>query len=492
MKKLFAFLIALCAIAAHAQTFPVNNLNVLGAAALTAPPAIPSTCKNILTYGGIPNGVADNTAAWNKAIAANGADVALTGSISGTTLTVSAINGVGSLMVGQTIGGAGVTAGTTITAILTGSGGVGTYTVSASQTVGSEAMTAGMAGQVCVFFPPGTYAFASQITYTAPSNTAISVMGSGSGVSNLVWAAGGGMQINTSNNVNSVYINGLTFTTGSAGSGTGIYLNNTGSSGNAQANLSTISNVLVQGSGFIQTNYWNIGIKINNLSNVNLVNASVVGANAAYQTNGTGVYLSGASNASQTVQVNLYGCVLQYVGTGLYYGNNVEGVTVTATNFTGDATGITVPGPSGAQSGLSITMSQFNSNVNAILDQAGIDGIFIVGNYFELPYNGGSTVVGLNLAKQSSAVIEGNVFERIGASGTGLNGIVIAGPSTLPGMITGNVFESLGTGIWLQNTSDFVNVQSNAYQGNGTNVLNNSGAACPPTTSANCVGGGSQ
>lgn len=66
---------------------------------------------------------------------------AFTGSISGTTLTVSAIT-AGYLGIGSVISGTGVTLGTTITAILNGSGGVGTYTVSASQTVGSEAMTA--------------------------------------------------------------------------------------------------------------------------------------------------------------------------------------------------------------------------------------------------------------------------------------------------------------------------------------------------------------
>jgi microcystin-dependent protein len=52
-----------------------------------------------------------------------------TGGISGTTLTVSAV-GSGQLFVGQTISGTGITSGTTITAFGTGTGGVGTYTVS--------------------------------------------------------------------------------------------------------------------------------------------------------------------------------------------------------------------------------------------------------------------------------------------------------------------------------------------------------------------------
>lgn len=63
-----------------------------------------------------------------------------TASIATTTMTVSAVaNGV--LSVGDIISGTGVTAGTTITALGTGSGGTGTYTVSASQTVSSTTIT---------------------------------------------------------------------------------------------------------------------------------------------------------------------------------------------------------------------------------------------------------------------------------------------------------------------------------------------------------------
>jgi hypothetical protein len=73
-----------------------------------------------------------------------------TGSISGVTLTASAITGT--IAIGQVVYGAGVTAGTTITA---GSGT--TWTVSPSQTVTSEAMGAASATQ----FAPG---FSTSIT----------------------------------------------------------------------------------------------------------------------------------------------------------------------------------------------------------------------------------------------------------------------------------------------------------------------------------------
>lgn len=88
-----------------------------------------------------------------------------TGSISGTTLTVTAVAS-GYLGVGETIYGTGVTAGTTIDALGTGTGGTGTYTVSTSQTVGSVAMTAdisfggsNMTVDKCVFYDLSTKSF---------------------------------------------------------------------------------------------------------------------------------------------------------------------------------------------------------------------------------------------------------------------------------------------------------------------------------------------
>lgn len=65
----------------------------------------------------------------------------LTGSIATTTLTVTAWAGP-SIAVGMVLVGANVTAGTTITGFLTGTGGLGTYVVSVSQTAASAAITA--------------------------------------------------------------------------------------------------------------------------------------------------------------------------------------------------------------------------------------------------------------------------------------------------------------------------------------------------------------
>jgi hypothetical protein len=69
-----------------------------------------------------------------------------TGSIATTTLTVTAVN-YGVLQVGQTVVGVGVASGTTITAFGTGTGGIGNYTISHSQTVASESMMTAASGK---------------------------------------------------------------------------------------------------------------------------------------------------------------------------------------------------------------------------------------------------------------------------------------------------------------------------------------------------------
>lgn len=71
------------------------------------------------------------------------ADVAFQGSINGTVLTVTSMI-MGQILVGSTLFGTNVAAGTTISSFGSGTGGVGTYNLSgAAQTVASEVMASG-------------------------------------------------------------------------------------------------------------------------------------------------------------------------------------------------------------------------------------------------------------------------------------------------------------------------------------------------------------
>jgi len=67
------------------------------------------------------------------------------GSVSGTTLTVTAVSS-GTIGINQQLFGVGITPETIITALGTGTGGIGTYTVNNSQTVGAESLNSAVIG----------------------------------------------------------------------------------------------------------------------------------------------------------------------------------------------------------------------------------------------------------------------------------------------------------------------------------------------------------
>ena len=83
------------------------------------------------------------------------ANAVFTGSISGTTLTVASMSS-GTLAVGQSVYGVGVLLETVITALGTGSGGVGTYTVDVSQTVTTRSLNSAAVGAVFTATSSGT------------------------------------------------------------------------------------------------------------------------------------------------------------------------------------------------------------------------------------------------------------------------------------------------------------------------------------------------
>ena len=122
-----------------------------------------SFAQNLTT----PNTVILSQAAVATSTVAAGATGALGGSISGTTFT-DTTHGSGTFAVGQVLTGTGVTAGTWITAAGTGTGAnnTGTYTVSRSQTVTAQTITA-YPGVDAVFSPKG----GGSILANTPDNT---------------------------------------------------------------------------------------------------------------------------------------------------------------------------------------------------------------------------------------------------------------------------------------------------------------------------------
>ena len=90
-----------------------------------------------------------NTTSLSNGVSLGSHTAAFTASRALTTLTVTAVSS-GTLYLGMTIAGVGITLGTTITAFGTGTGGAGTYTVSTSGTITSEAMTGTIQSELVV------------------------------------------------------------------------------------------------------------------------------------------------------------------------------------------------------------------------------------------------------------------------------------------------------------------------------------------------------
>ena len=118
-------------------------------------------------------GITAGTTITNTNVTAN---VTLTGYITGTTLTVTAAND-GSLAVGQTIIGGlgvGVLPNTVITALGTGTGGIGTYTINNSQTVGSSGTPVAFSGSATTTLTTSAAMTTGTVTVTFDNNISVS------------------------------------------------------------------------------------------------------------------------------------------------------------------------------------------------------------------------------------------------------------------------------------------------------------------------------
>ncbi len=134
-----------------------------------------------------------NAAAPTQATLTGEFGAAITGAISGTTLTVSAVAS-GLISVGDEVTGAGVTAGTLITALGTGTGGTGTYTVSESQTVGSGSLTINSKILNVSAVASGTIAV-GQTVDSSGSDAIITSLGTGAGATGTYITSGANQRV---------------------------------------------------------------------------------------------------------------------------------------------------------------------------------------------------------------------------------------------------------------------------------------------------------
>ena len=160
----------------------------------------------------------------------NPASAQFIGSLSGTTLTVTLMKS-GTIAAGQSLFGLGVTPETIITALGTGTGGVGTYTVNLSQTEPSEifnssAVAAKITGSISGNILTVTAIGANQTLYPGQTiqgagvtaGTIITALGGSSAISYSITAAGTGYAVgDTITVVGGIYNQQATYTVASIG-----------------------------------------------------------------------------------------------------------------------------------------------------------------------------------------------------------------------------------------------------------------------------------
>jgi len=337
-----------------------------------------------------------------------------------------------------------------------------------------------------LYFPAGKYALAANIPVTLGTDATLAVLGAGADITQLVWAAGGGLTINLPGEANAVHIRDMTFVTGANGIGTGLALNLTlGNVSWPNSAQSDVSNVTFRGTDWYagQTHYWGSCVAIDRLTQVSFFNVLMAGHTDAgtYTQSGFGLTLT-ATSAVPGVVYNFDGCTFNNLGVGLNYGNWIQGVACVNCNFTGCNSGIFVPALTG-EAQLSIANSQFNCT-NAITLNIALFDVQIASSLFIVPLAG----VAIQTTGEAQLAIVGNSFGggTVGQA-TGY-GIIVTGGSQLGGTIVGNSFYNLpqpcvslnaGSGGVIVGSNTFVNCPTPISDaGTGNIIVNNLGV--PP------------
>lgn len=345
-------------------------------------------------------------------------------------------------------------------------GVVGDGTTNDATALGLAATAVSVAGGTLVF-PPGKICSNSSITINIPAGKSVTL----EGFATVYFPACHGLIINYGDKYSSFHINGLTLTTGTAGTYHAIRLLKAATDLNpALSGTTTITDVSLRGEdGYAVANYWDTGTYVSNVPNINWTRYNAIGVGG---TLGLGIYVSGKVAAtSYAIGFGVHASVFEALSTGILIGDYVQGVNVDSmTLFTGCQVGIhTAGGTLGDLEYLSVLGSQFDCTAAAIFLET-VVGEVLVSNNLIFPHASAYGILG---AMANFSII-GNTFQGGGAGGN--TGIEITSGGI--GSIGGNPFSGLATGIKLDSGVVKVSVLgTNAYSTVTTPVNNVVGTA---------------
>ena len=210
----------------------------------------------------------------------------------------------------------------------------------------------------------------------------------------------------------------------------------------AYAAASAVENVTLRGTDLTTTNanYCGVGFYEFSISNISVNNYSF---NGTPSHSGTAISVNGSgTGGTYSVVMNVSNSNITECGTGMYYGDWVQGITFSATNITGCNYGInTVTTPSGVLDEIALVNSQVNAFVCGICVQdASFDDVIVSNSILILNAN----ATGVKL-QGTNFIIEGDQISSTSTTGTiGIDATSIYGNG---GIVAGNAFLGFAKGI---------------------------------------------
>lgn len=339
-----------------------------------------------------------------------------------------------------------------------------------------------------LYIPPGRYKIGTQLNLTVASEKSVAIFGDAADLATLFTPTGSILNVTMADLSSTINVHDLTLATQASGVGVALNIGMTTSGLFPAAGAQNfITNVTIRGDGeYTSTGFGTrvflTGVNITGgVSLVNVINLNITGTSPVVA-NTIGVSIQGdLINSHYGVVYNFLNCNLSYVSGGLRIGAGIQGVSVTACQFTASSFGIIVPagltGPVAPIEQLTITQSQFNCPQVGISIGSSVTVVNVSNNMITCGANASSGINGLI----GVGTICGNAFTGFGFTNT--FGIVTTSGSSGV-IVSGNSFFSIGVATAFLTGTSNSGIQSNSY----VNVTTVSSPAA--TTGSLRIGGG--
>lgn len=263
----------------------------------------------------------------------------------------------------------------------------------------------------------------------------------------------------------------LTWSTGQAGGSTGLTLKQSGDNVGDFAAPSEITRCVFRGdTGYSGALFWTTGTSVLGLSNINFTGCIWEGKNLSAS---TGLAYAGISGTDVGVVMNLVGCSFLVLGIGYSCGDNIQGITFTGCNWESCTTSVSQPGSlSTVDAQLQFNNCQFGQSGSStgISVGSGFNNLALNNSIFVFT---ATTQTGISLTATSNLAVMNTLFQGggiaisigtfisnitvqvVGCSfGAMTTGITMSGTSTAGSVIVinGNAFISVTNPVTLTNT----------------------------------------